>query len=52
MSVEEVKFFLIVGDFYKTYREAATIFNNRHPEKSIHHTSVMRITKQFRSCGD
>lgn len=52
-SVEEkVEIVLIVGDNYKTYREAAEIFNNRHPGKNIHHTSVMRIMEKFKSCGD
>lgn len=47
---EKVEIVLIHGED-KTHRETATIFNQRHPEKSISHTTVGRIFKKFLSTG-
>ena len=49
---DKIEIVLIVGDNYKTYREAAAIFNNRHPEKNLHYGTVSKILKKFKSFGD
>lgn len=36
---DKIEIILIVGDNYKTFREAAIIFNERHPKKNIHFTT-------------
>lgn len=42
---------LIVGDHYKTHREAAAIFNNRHPIRNIQQSKVTRIVNKFKTSG-
>lgn len=52
LSLEEkIEIVLIVGDKYKTFREAADIFNLRH-HKNIHNETVRRIFNKFKTCGD
>ena len=48
---DKIEIILIVGENYKTYREAAEIFNNRHPNKSIHFTTVRNILTKFKTYG-
>ena len=45
--VEKIKMFLIVGDNYKTHREAADIFNTRHPNKHISLVTVGNVVTKF-----
>lgn len=53
LSLEEkIEIVLIVGDKYKTFREAADIFNFRHPDKNIHNETVRKIFNKFKACGD
>lgn len=53
LSLEEkIEITLIVGENYKTYREAADIFNNRHPDKIIHFTTVRNILTKFKTSGN
>lgn len=53
LSLEEkIEIVLIVGDNYKTYREAAIIFNNRHPDKNVHFATVSKIIKKFKCSGN
>ena len=50
---DEIEIVLIVGDnYYKTYREASEIFNNRHPEKNLHYVTVRKLLNKFRTFGD
>lgn len=49
---EKIEIVLIVGDNYKTYREAAVIFNNRHPNKNVHFSTISKIMKKFRRDGN
>ena len=42
---------LIVGENYKTHREAAIIFNERHPNKNINHSTVTKIVIKIKSTG-
>lgn len=52
LSLEEnIEIVLIVGDNYKTYRKAAAIFNNRHPDKNEHFGTASKIMKKFKSSG-
>lgn len=48
---EKIKIVLIVGENYKTHREAAIIFNDRHPNKNINHSTVTRIMNKFKTTG-
>lgn len=48
---EKIEIVLIVGENYKTHREAAIIFNNRHPNKNINHSTVTKIVNKFKSTG-
>lgn len=49
---DKIEIVLIVGDNYKTFREAATIFNQRHPDKNIHHETVRQLLKKFKTFGN
>lgn len=49
---EKIEITLIVGENYKTYREAAAIFNNRHPDKPIHYTTVRKVLNKFKTYGN
>lgn len=49
---QKIEIVLIVGENYKTYREAAEIFNNRHPEKNLHYGTVSKILNKFKTSGD
>lgn len=48
---EKIEIVLIVGENYKTHREAATIFNERHPNKRICQSTVTRILQKFKYSG-
>lgn len=48
---DKIEIVLIVGENYKTCREAAEIFNNRHPDKAIHFTTVSDVINKFKSTG-
>lgn len=50
-KVEKIEIVLIVGDNYKTHREAAVIFNNRHPEKQISHVAIGNLISKFKRTG-
>ena len=41
-----------MGEKYKTFREAADIFNLRHPDKNIHNKTVRKIFTKFKTYGD
>lgn len=49
---DKIEIVLIVGDNYKTYREAAEIFNNRHPEQNLHYGTVRKLLNKFKTFGD
>lgn len=49
--VEKAELVLICGDNYKSVREAADIFNERHPDKRIHYSTVSRILTIFKETG-
>lgn len=49
---DKIEIILIVGENYKTFREAAEIFNNRHPDKIIHFTTVGNILTKFKTFGN
>lgn len=48
---EKAELVLICGENYKTVREAANIFNERHPEKRVHYSTVNRILNHFKETG-
>lgn len=48
---EKIEIVLIVGENYKTHREAAIIFNGRHRNKNINHSTVTKIVNKFKSTG-
>lgn len=48
---DKIEIVLIVGNNYKTYREAAFIFNQHHPDKIVSHTTVGRIFSKFKNSG-
>lgn len=48
---EKAELVLICGDSYKSVREAANIFNARHPDKRIHYSTVSRILNHFKQTG-
>lgn len=53
LSLEEkIEVVLIVGDKYKTFREAADIFNHRHPQRHIHQSVVRKIFNKFKTSGN
>lgn len=49
---DKIEIVLIVGENYKTYREAAQIFKNRHPQKNLHHDTVRKLLNKFKTFGD
>lgn len=49
---DKVEIVLIVGNKYKTHREAATEFNANHPEReNISHVTVGKVMEKFQSCS-
>lgn len=48
---EKIELVLICGDNYKSTREAVDIFNQRHPEKNVHFTTVAKLVKKFKQTG-
>lgn len=48
---EKIEIVLIVGDNYKTHREAAEIFNTRHTNKHISHVTVGNVVTKFKNTG-
>lgn len=49
---EKVEIVLLFGDNYKSCREVANIFNERHPEKRISHATVAKVLQKFKSTGN
>lgn len=47
----KIEIVLIVGDNYKTHREAAAIFNNIHQNRNIQHSTVSKIINKFKTSG-
>lgn len=48
---EKAELVLICGENYKTVREAGDIFNERHPDKQVHYSTVSRILNNFKQTG-
>lgn len=48
MLVEKAELVLICGEHYKTVREAGDIFNERHPDKQVHYSTISRILNNFK----
>lgn len=48
----KIKIVLVVGENYKTYREAAEMFNNQHPEKNPYYGTVMTLLNKFKTSGN
>lgn len=49
---EKVEIVLIVGNNYRTFRDAAEEFNANHPEReNITHSTVARIMAKFKACS-
>lgn len=50
---DKIEIIRIVGDSVHSYRDAASIFNLRHPERpQIHYTTVGSINRTFNRTGD
>ncbi|KAL1487750.1 hypothetical protein ABEB36_015585 [Hypothenemus hampei] len=49
---EKIEIVLIVGENYKTFREAADIFNYRHPDRNISHVCVRKVLNKFKTFGE
>lgn len=49
--VEKAELVLICGEHYKTVREAGDIFNERHPDKQVHYSTISRILNNFKQTG-
>lgn len=49
--IEKAEIVLICGDNYKTVREAADMFNLRHPDKHVSYSTVSRILNRFKETG-
>lgn len=47
----KIEIVLIVGDNYKTHREAAAIFNDIHQNRNIQHSTVSKIINKFKTSG-
>lgn len=48
---EKIEIILISGDNYKSNRETAAIFNERHPNKTVHNSTVSRLVNKFKETG-
>lgn len=48
---EKIEVVSICGENYHTYRETANIFNGRHPNRNIFHSTVRKIVTKFRQTG-
>lgn len=48
---EKIEIVLIYGENYKSCRETAEIFNGRHPDKNLNHSTVAKILKKFKETG-
>lgn len=49
---EKVEIVLIVGNNYRTVRQAADEFNDKHPEReNISYQTVSNVMRQFRQCS-
>jgi transposase len=48
---DKIEIVLIFGENYKTLRETAEIFNQRHPDKIVHYSTVSRIIQKFKELG-
>src|SRR6185437_13032730 len=48
---ERIEIVLIVGDGYKTIREACEIFAERHPGRTVHYSTVSRLVQRFKDTG-
>src|SRR6185437_13072401 len=52
LTVEErIEIVLIVGDGYKTTREAAEIFSRRYPDNPVNQSTVVRLLRKFKQTG-
>lgn len=53
MCDEKILYVLIVGEseYYKTHREAAVTFNNRHPNRNINQSRFTKMINKFKSYG-
>jgi len=48
---DRIEIVLIVGDGYKTEREAVAIFNERHPDRPVSKTAVHKLISKFKETG-
>jgi len=48
LEQDRIEIVLIIGDGYKTQREAVTIFNERHPDRPVSKTAVHKIIRKFK----
>lgn len=48
---EKIEIVLIVGDHYNSIREAALIFNNRHPDKMVCSATIANVVNKFKATG-
>ena len=48
---ERVELVLIVGDGYVSSREAAAIFKQRHPDRSVDQKTICRLINKFKETG-
>ncbi|CAG9769270.1 unnamed protein product [Ceutorhynchus assimilis] len=48
---DKIELVLICGDHYCSTREAAEIFNGRHPGRNLCFTAVAKVLKKFKSTG-
>jgi len=50
-EAERIELVLIVGDGYKTEREAVQIFNERHPGRTVSQKAVNNLLRKFKETG-
>lgn len=48
---DKIELVLICGDHYRSTREAAEIFNGRHPGRNVCFTAVAKVLKKFKNTG-
>lgn len=49
---ERIELVLIVGDGYVSSREAADIFKQRHPDRSVDQKTICRLMNKFKETGN
>lgn len=47
---DKVEIVLIMGEKYKTFREAS-IYNNWYPDKKLHYGTVRKLLNKFKTSG-